>query len=231
MPDAPLARRDYASIAMLAVLIVASGVLTEIRSAYMQHRHTDLGVYLRAAWAVREGIDHYTVTDNNGWHYTYPSLLAIALIPFADAPAGEPQQTLAVPYPVSVALWYLVSVGLLVWSVLHLGRALEDPRPGGPAPAAVNGRRFWWTRTWPLWVCMPAIGSSLWRGQANMLVLALLAGCIAAAMRGRGPAPAGGWPARPALRSSRRCSSSTRSSAATGGCSPTSPSAWWWAWR
>ena len=192
MPDAPLTRRDRAFIAVLAALVVASGVMTELRSAYMRHRHTDLGVYLRAAWAVRAGLDHYTVTDDNGWHYTYPSLLAIALIPFADAPAGEPQPELAVPYPVSVALWYLLSVGLLVWSVHHLCRALEDTRPGGPRPAAIRGRRFWWTRAWPLWVCMPAVGSTLWRGQANLLVLALLTGCIAASIRGR-RAGAGWW--------------------------------------
>ena len=52
---------------------------------------------------MRQGIYHYTVTDDNGWHYTYPSLLAIVLIPFADAPSGTPQPAWAVPYPVSVA--------------------------------------------------------------------------------------------------------------------------------
>lgn len=192
MPEAPLLRRDRLCLTLLVLLTIGAGVLTEIRSAFAQRRHTDLGVYLRASWAIREGIDHYTVTDDNGWHYTYPSLLAITLIPFADAPAGQPQPAWAVPYPVSVALWYLLGVVLLAWSVHHLCRAIEDTHPGGPNPAVRSGRRFWWTRTWPVWVCAPAIGSTLVRGQTNLILLALLAGCIAAAIRGR-RAAAGWW--------------------------------------
>jgi alpha-1,2-mannosyltransferase len=192
MPEASLLRRDRLALALLVFLAIGVGVVVELRSAYMQRRHTDLGVYLRASWAIREGIDHYTVTDDNCWHYTYPSLLAIALIPFADAPPGTPQPVWAVPYPVSVAFWYLLSVGLLAWSVHHLCRALEDTHPDGPRPAAISGRRFWWTRTWPLWVCLPAIGSTLFRGQVNLLTLALVSGCIAAAIRGR-RASAGWW--------------------------------------
>ena len=36
-----------------------------MRSAFMQRRMTDLGVYLRAGWAVRSGADIYDVTDDN----------------------------------------------------------------------------------------------------------------------------------------------------------------------
>ena len=192
MPEAALLRRDRLALALLVLVTIGGGVMTELRSAYMKSRHTDLGVYLRASWAIREGIDHYTVTDDNGWHYTYPSLLAIALIPFADAPSVTPQPVWAVPYPVSVAFWYLLSVVLLAWSVHHLCRALEDTHPDGPQPAAMSGRRFWWTRAWPLWVCLPAIGSTLFRGQVNLLALALVSGCIASAIRGR-RASAGWW--------------------------------------
>jgi hypothetical protein len=91
-----------------------------------------------------------------------------------------------------VAVWYLVSVALLLWSVHHLCRALEDTHPNGPNPAAPGGRRFWWTRGWPLWICMPAIGSTLLRGQVNLLAVALISGCIASAIRGR-RAAAGWW--------------------------------------
>ena len=183
MPEAPLTRLDRASIAVLVALVIGCGVLTEIRGAFAQRRHTDVGVYLRGSWALRNGLDPYAVTDDNGWHYAYPPLLAIALIPFADAPAGVEQPKLAVPYPVSVGLWYLVSAALLFWATHHLSRALEETA-AEPLPTA-GQRRYWWTRGWPVWLCMPAIGSTLAKGQSNMLVLALLTGVIAAAIRGR----------------------------------------------
>jgi FtsH-binding integral membrane protein len=87
-------------------------------------------------------------------------------------------------------LWYVLSAALLFWSAHHLSRALEDTAPEPPPTAAQ--RRFWWTRGWPVWICMPAIGSTLVKGQSNMLVLALLTGFIAAAIRGR-RAVAGWW--------------------------------------
>jgi hypothetical protein len=192
MPDAPLTRRDRFAIALLVLLSLAAGVLTEVRSAFAQRRHTDLGVYLRAAWAVRAGENPYRVTDDNGWHYTYPTLLAIALVPFADAPAGVEQPAPALPYPVTVGLWYLASLALLMWAGHHLCRALEDTQPQGPNRAPPGGRRFWWVRLWPVWICAPAIASTLVRGQVNLLVVALLAGCIAAVIRGRS-ARAGWW--------------------------------------
>jgi|SRR5579883_861390 len=192
MLDAPLTWRDRFLIGLLAFVFVAVGVLTEIRSAYLQTRHTDLTVYLRASWAIREGLNPYTVPDDHGWHYTYPSLLAIALIPFADAPPGTSQPTWVVPYPISVAVWYLLSVALLAWSVHHLCRVLEETRRGGLGIAAPGTRRFWWTRLWPVLICLPAIGSTVVRGQVNILVVALVVGCIVAVLRGR-RAAAGWW--------------------------------------
>jgi hypothetical protein len=142
MQDAPLIRRDRLAIGLLVLIAIGAGVLTEIRSAFAQRRHTDVGVYFRAAWAVRAGENPYTVADDNGWHYTYPVLVAIACGPFADAPAGVPQPTFAVPYPVSVALWYLASFALLLWSAHHLCRTLDDSDPRGPRPAAPGSRRW-----------------------------------------------------------------------------------------
>jgi hypothetical protein len=192
MPDAPLIHRDRLAIGLLVLVAVAAGVLTEMRSAFAQRRHTDAGVYFRAAWAVRAGENPYTLADDNGWHFTYPVLVAIVFSPFADAPAGVPQPALALPYPVSVAVWYALSFALLVWSSHHLCRALEDAHPDGPRRTPLGGRRFWWVRCWPIWICLPAIGSTIVRGQMNLLVLALLSGCIAAVIRGQ-RARAGWW--------------------------------------
>jgi hypothetical protein len=192
MPDAPLLRRDRFFIALLLALVVGYGVLVEFRSAFMKHRHTDLGVYLRAAWAVREGGNPYAIVDDNGWHYSYPLLLAIVLVPLADPPSDVARTAWDVPFPVSVALWYLASIAALFWSVHVLCRVLDQTRPDGVAPPSPASRRFWWVRCWPIWICLPAIGSSLSRGQVNLFLVALLAAFIAAVLRGR-RATAGWW--------------------------------------
>src|SRR5207245_4536593 len=87
-PDRPLALWQRAGIVLLGAGFLILGTVVELRSAFMQRRMTDLDVYLRAAWAVRDGEDLYAVTDDSGWHYHYPSLLAILLVPLADQPAG-----------------------------------------------------------------------------------------------------------------------------------------------
>lgn len=192
MPNTPLSHRARFAVALLIAVTIGYGVLVEIRSAFMKTRHTDLGVYLRAAWAVREGGDPYAVVDNNGWHYSYPSLLAIVLVPLADPPAGAPPSAWDVPFSVSVALWYLLSVVCVFWSVHVLARVFEETAPDGTAPPTPGMLRFWWVRCWPIWICLPAIGSSLSRGQANLLLVALLSAFLAAAVRGR-RATAGWW--------------------------------------
>ncbi len=66
-------------------VLIIFGIILEIRCVYMPNRQTDLGVYLRAAWAARVGEDPYTIADDNGWHYCYPPIVALALTPLADA--------------------------------------------------------------------------------------------------------------------------------------------------
>src|SRR5205807_2477758 len=85
---AGLARREKILLILLALFFLLFGLSVEYRSAFLTRRMTDLGVYLRAAWAVQDGQDLYDVTDDNGWHYLYPPLFAILLVPFADPPLG-----------------------------------------------------------------------------------------------------------------------------------------------
>jgi hypothetical protein len=192
MIQAVLSRRDYLSLALLGATFLGLGVAVEIRSAFLKSRHTDLGPPLRAAWALRNGVNPHTVTDNGGLHYVYPLPFALLMAPFADAPPGHPQPEWAIPYPVSVAVWYLVSLVVLFWAVHHLCRALDETAPGGAAASSPHSRRFWWLRTAPVWVCLAEIGSSLSRGQVNLLLVALITGFIAATLRGR-RAAAGWW--------------------------------------
>jgi hypothetical protein len=164
--------------------LVAFGVLVEWRSAFLHERHGDLGVYLRAAWAVRTGNDIYTVTDK-GWHYSYPPLLAILLVPLADAPPGTDASGL-VPFAVTAGLWYLLNLVFLFLAVHWLAAALEQTS----VDPAVRGqprfcRRWWALRLLPVLACLVPIGHTLMRGQVNLLVLALFCATAAGILRGQ----------------------------------------------
>src|SRR5947209_14373054 len=98
--DRPVSAGQRWTIAVILIAAAVLGVQVEIRSAFLTRRMTDLGCYLRAAWAVRTGGDPYTVTEQNGWHYNYPHLLAVALGPLAEPPPGAPP-ILALPWAVS----------------------------------------------------------------------------------------------------------------------------------
>jgi hypothetical protein len=169
---------------LLCVIAGFSGIV-ELRSAFLKRPMTDLQVYLRAAWAVRTDADLYTTTDDNGWHYSYPPLLAILLTPLANPPADHPGDRM-VPFALSVAIWYWISVACLFWGVHMLASALEttsrDPSIRAQPPLCGRWRVL---RFVPILACLPAVGQTLVRGQVNLLLLALLCGLIAAVLRGR----------------------------------------------
>lgn len=165
------------SIVLLAALFVGFGVLTFVRSAMQSVRKTDLTVYLRAAWAVRSGEDLYTVQDEHGWHYHYPPLLAAALVPFAQPPVGS-EETPLVPFGTVVVLWYCAGVALV-----SLAGPWLASRVGTLAVHREGRYRFWLVHA-PLWILLPALGSSLGRGQVNELVLILLTGMVISAVNG-----------------------------------------------
>lgn len=210
-PFTPLTTVEWTLLALLGVLMIAFGGVTLMRSAYMERRMTDAGVYFRAGWALRVGLDPYAVRDNNWWTYLYPPPLAIVAMPLADPPDARHQvaadaiarqaaqheaqhvsregevapeitaEGLAtirrgfLPYPVSVVIWYAFGVACLLaschWIALALERASADPRVRALTPAQ---RRWWVDRTLPLLVCLPAIGSTLSRGQVNIIMLAAI---------------------------------------------------------
>src|SRR4029077_11203265 len=69
----PLSALERVGLALLALLVVAFGGLTVLRSAFQHERKTDFGVYARAGYAIRTGLDPYdkAVCDDRGWHYCY----------------------------------------------------------------------------------------------------------------------------------------------------------------
>src|SRR5262245_20906425 len=100
-------RWEWCSLWMLFMAAAAFSVLVEIRSAYLSRRMGDFGCFQRGAWAVRTGHNLYDVTCDNGWHYNYPPLFAILMTPLADPPRGFDTAGM-VPYPVSVAIFYVL---------------------------------------------------------------------------------------------------------------------------
>ena len=166
---------DRLGLAALVVTIIIFGAIVERRSAFLTRRMTDADVYFRAAWAVRTGHDMYSVVDANGWHYSYPPLFAILLMPLAAPPPGTSADGF-VPYPVSVALWYIVSVGLFLLAVHWLARALERAMQLQSKPWK---RRWVWLRMGTILICLMAVGRTLSRGQANMILLICFSGMIA----------------------------------------------------
>jgi hypothetical protein len=184
-PDARLTKWQRALVAGFFASFVVFGAVVELRSAFLSRRMGDLGVYLRAGWAVRSGADPYSVTDDNDWHYNYPPLFAILMAPLADPPHGTDLPG-AVPYDVSVAVFYVLNVTLLFAGVHALASALERSSAfdvaGGPARF---GRRWWLLRILPVLVCLPPIGHTLMRGQANVILLSLVCAFTAALLTGR----------------------------------------------
>jgi hypothetical protein len=201
---ANLTRWQRAGLAFLVAGFIIFGVLVEVRSSFLRRRMTDLGVYLRVAWAVRTGADLYSVTDDNGWHYQYPPLFAILMAPLADPPAGVERAGM-LPFGLSVAIWYVFSLACLFLGVHWLASALEErarhgsrirENTGSGKPAfsrmRLPCRRWWALRVLPILACLPPIGHTLMRGQVNLLLLALLCATAAALVRRQGRR-AGWW--------------------------------------
>ncbi len=183
--NARLTRWDRFGLVLFALLVVVFGVMVEIRSAFQRQRKTDFGVYARAAWAVRSGWDIYEVFDDRGWHYCYPPPFAVVMVPLADPPTILADRAGYLPFSVSVGIWYLLGFAFVGYATHAFASAV--------LPDAVRGsRRWWYARTVPILVCAGGIGFTLGRGQVNTLVVALVAGMFAAAIRGRAVA-AGAW--------------------------------------
>ncbi len=179
--EQPLSRMDRVGLALLLLAAIAFGALVELRSAFLSRRMGDLGVYLRGAWAVRAGTGIYDITDNNNWHYCYPPLLAVLMVPLADPPS-DVEASWIVPYAVAVAVCYVLSLVFLALATHWLACALEEIYFRGQR---IGCRRWWALRCLPVLVCLPPIGTTLSRGQVNTLVLALLCGMLAWLLRGR----------------------------------------------
>ena len=185
-------RTERRVLVALCIFFIAFGAVVLHRSAFSDRRRTDAGVFFRAGYAVRSGVDPYSISDDNGWYFLYPPAAAVAFVPLADPPApqlpptparlgGAPQSRGCLPYPVSVVLWYIIGVGGTLASVHWAARAMEAGSPD-PLIRAIGPRSAgWWAaRLWPVLMLLPDIGSTLSRGQINSVLLALICASMTA---------------------------------------------------
>ncbi len=175
---------------LLIIGVLLFGALTVKRSAFSERRMTDAGVFFRAGWAVREGVDPMSISDENGWRYLYPPAIAAAFVPLADAPVSEPlpstpsgPETPAasgyMPYWVSVAIWYFFSVLCAAASIELLARTLTRGSADPNIRALKPTHGGWWNiRFWPMLCLAPDFGSTLSKGQINLHMLVLICGGI-----------------------------------------------------
>jgi alpha-1,2-mannosyltransferase len=219
-PFTPLRPWEKLTAVLFFLSVVVFGGFVEYRSSFLSRRMGDLGCYLRAAWAVRAGVDIYGLTEDNGWHYNYPPLYAILLTPLADPPSrdtaelaatsagiaasplGGPLPAIAVlpagnpytapdvgyttPYAVSVGVVYVLNVLCLVLAVHWLACGLERTAADPAVRTLPWGCRRWWLlRALPVLACLPPIGHTLMRGQANFILLLCVCGLIAGLLQQR----------------------------------------------
>jgi hypothetical protein len=190
-----LSRTQRNIIIALAFFLLAFGANVVNRSAFLQTRHTDAGVLFRGAWAIQSGADLYRITDDNGWTYVYPPFTALLLLPLADAPAGTPveHQGYALPYPLSIAIFYLLSVASIFGAMHILASAVENYSNSSNLTRPPRyGKRWWALRLFPIAICAPMVGAALSRGQLTPFILLCLAAMTAAFMVKRS-ALAGLW--------------------------------------
>ncbi len=154
---------------------------------------SDLGVYLRAAWAARQGESLYAVADSRGWHYIYPPLLASLLVPLANPPEGTPAEAraAAVPYRLSVSLWYWFCVACVLATAHVVASGLERWQTG-EAPPPLFSQGWWNLRLLPLLIVLFFVLDDLRRGQPTAIILLCLAGSAVSILRGRS-LRAGAW--------------------------------------
>ncbi len=181
----PLRGWEKWGLAALLLFVISFGVNTEIRSAYSNTRATDLGCFLRAGWAIRMGLDIFEIQDDNWWHYAYTPAFAVFMVPLADAPVGYPRE-LMLPYPVTVAIWYLFGMFCACLAIHWFAQALEETSADPLVRNLPAGcRRWWYNRIVALLTCLIPIGGTLQRGQVNVLVLLMVAGMFRATVRKR----------------------------------------------
>ena len=161
-------------VSILFFFLLFFADIVQIRSAFLSRVMGDADCFFRAGWAAKVGKSIYEVTDPNGWHYNYPPLFAIAMIPLADPPPGESREG-CLPYPISISIFYKVSLLSLFLGVFSLARAYEKQFP--LVFENLCARKWYYLRIFAIVVCLSPIAHTLMRGQVNLFLLMMI--CLA----------------------------------------------------
>ncbi len=184
-PNDPLTRLERNGLIALSVFIAAFAVLVVHRSAIQDIKRTDATVYFRAGWALRAGLNPYTVSDYNDLHFAYPPLAGIFFEPFADPPADVSREGM-MPLVLSMSLWIVLCIAVTFLAVHWFALAIEEKAsPESILKAQPGGRRWWYHRMLPIYVCIAPIGCTFSRGQITPFLLLLFAGMFLAHVRGK----------------------------------------------
>ena len=165
-------------VAVLFFFLLFFADIVQIRSAFLSRVMGDADCFFRAGWAAKVGKSIYEVTDPNGWHYNYPPLFAITMIPLADPPPGESREG-CLPYPISISIFYKVSLLSLFLGVFSLARAYEKLFP--LVFENIRIKKWYYLRIFAIVVCLSPIAHTLMRGQVNLFLLMMI--CLAIAFQ------------------------------------------------
>ena len=165
-------------VAVLFFFLLFFADIVQIRSAFLSRVMGDADCFFRAGWAAKVGKSIYEVTDPNGWHYNYPPLFAITMIPLADPPPGESREG-CLPYPISISIFYKISLLSLFLGVFSLARAYEKLFP--LVFENIRIKKWYYLRIFAIVVCLSPIAHTLMRGQVNLFLLMMI--CLAIAFQ------------------------------------------------
>ena len=163
-------RREWVAIGLVVALMLLFLPMVVWKTIALGQG--DVQVFFRAGWAIWTGYPLYEVADHHGWTYHYPPTVALFMGPFANPLPDHPQPWWALPYPVAVAVWYLIN-SLCLLLALHIwANALERFRPIEVRAGYLQ--RAWALRLGPLIALLPFIGDGLARGQPAPVLLFLI---------------------------------------------------------
>jgi alpha-1,2-mannosyltransferase len=160
-------RRSTLITAAAALVILVLGYAAVERAAIWEVKRTDFTVYMAAARSVLHGgADLYAVTNERGWHYTMPPVFAVLVAPLA-----------LLPPIAAVALWYAISMALLIATLRVLPRLV--------LPEGERASTRWAMIALPLLFCADPLLDTLTRSQLGVVMLAAATFALACHRAGR----------------------------------------------
>jgi hypothetical protein len=163
-------RREWIAVALIAGLVIL--FLPEVMWKAVGLGQGDAQVFFRAGWAAWTGYPLYQVTDHHGWTNHYPPTFALLMGPFANPLPDYPQPWWSLPFPVAIAVWYLLNAACLLLAIHVWANALERHRPIAARPGSLQ--RPFALRLCTLLALMPYAGDALARGQTVPILLFLV---------------------------------------------------------